>query len=175
MLESIILTATNYWHFVFPAIIVAYLTANYFKHGLNKYPGPFLASLTDIWRFIDVWNRRPDITQLSLHRKHGDVVRLGPNTITFSDPAAIKTIYGLNKGFVKVHLYIIPSSSFGCTLANILCSPASIHLNKPSPVVPGSPPSSAQPTNLTTPLSAAASMPPSPCLPWSSTNPSSMR
>lgn len=30
------------------------------------------------------------------------MVRLGPNTLSFADPAALKAIYGLNKGYVKV-------------------------------------------------------------------------
>ena len=102
MLEVILTTVGQYWYFILPAVLVSYLASNYFSKGLNQYPGPFLARLTDAWRFVDVWNRRPDITHIKLHRKHGDVVRLGPNALSFSDPAAIKTIYGLNKGFVKV-------------------------------------------------------------------------
>ena len=103
MLESILAAAGHYWHLVLPVVLVAYLASNYFSRGLYKYPGPVLARFTDAWRFVDVWNRRPDITQVKLHRQHGDVVRLGPNALSFSDPAAIKTIYGLNKGFVKVY------------------------------------------------------------------------
>lgn len=63
-----------------------------------------MASLTDWWRFVDVWNRRPEITHLKLHEKYGDVVRLGPNTLSLADPAALKAIYGLNKGYVKVSI-----------------------------------------------------------------------
>lgn len=102
MLEAILSHVAQYWHVILPVALVAFLAGNYFNHGLNKYPGPFLASLSNVWRFVDVWNRRPDITHIALHRKHGDVVRLGPNVLSFSDPAAIKQIYGLNKGFVKV-------------------------------------------------------------------------
>lgn len=102
MLEAILSYAGQYWHVILPVVLFAFFASNYFKNGLNKYPGPLLASFSNIWRFVDVWNRRPDITQIALHRKHGDVVRLGPNVLSFSDPAAIKQIYGLNKGFVKV-------------------------------------------------------------------------
>ncbi|RYO73661.1 hypothetical protein DL764_010439 [Monosporascus ibericus] len=42
---------------------------------------------------------------LRLHAKYGDVVRLGPNTLSFADPKALKSIYGLNKGFVKVRFF----------------------------------------------------------------------
>lgn len=102
MLEDILLNLGRFWHLILPAVLTAYLASQYFKNGLNKYPGPVLARFTDIWRAVDVYKRRPDITHNELHRKHGSIVRLGPNTLSFSDPAAIKTIYGLNKGFVKV-------------------------------------------------------------------------
>jgi hypothetical protein len=81
---------------------VAYLLGNRFNRGLNKYPGPFVASLTNWWRFVDVYKRRPEATHIKLHAQHGDVVRLGPNVLSFADPAALKTIYGLNNGFIKV-------------------------------------------------------------------------
>lgn len=107
MLESILPILLEYWPAALFLIFVAYLVSNRFNHGLQKYPGPFLASLTDWWRFVDVWGRRPDITPIKLHRQHGDVVRLGPNALSFADPKALKTIYGLNKGFTKVGIQIL--------------------------------------------------------------------
>lgn len=100
------LVATH-WLLTSTTLLTLYLIRNYFYNGLNKYPGPFLASLTDWWRVWDVYGQRPERTHLALHAKHGDVVRLGPNTLSFADPAALKSIYGLNKGFVKV-LYTLP-------------------------------------------------------------------
>jgi len=91
------------WLAAFVIAVSAYLINNRFSRGLNKYPGPFLASLTDWWRFWDVYKRRPEVTHIKLHAQNGDVVRLGPNTLSFADPKALKTIYGLNKGFTKVH------------------------------------------------------------------------
>ena len=85
-------------------VFMVCLLSNHFNRGLNKYPGPFIASLTDWWRFFDVYGRRPDITHIRLHRELGDVVRLGPNALSFANPKALKTIYGLNKGFTKVCL-----------------------------------------------------------------------
>jgi hypothetical protein len=91
-----------YWPVVLLFLGTAYLAKNYFNNGLQKYPGVFLASLTDWWRFFDVLGRRPDITHIRLHRELGDIVRLGPNSLSFANPKALKTIYGLNKGFTKV-------------------------------------------------------------------------
>jgi hypothetical protein len=100
--DPIIQVLTWYWPAVLAVAFLSYLVKNRFNRGLNKYPGPFLASLTDWWRFWDVYKRRPEVTHIQLHAKHGDVVRLGPNDLSFADPKALKTIYGLNKGFTKV-------------------------------------------------------------------------
>lgn len=105
MLETISPLLLEHWLLVLFAGLLAYLLANRFNHGLQKYPGPLLASLTDWWRFFDVYGRRPDITQIKLHRQHGDIVRLGPNALSFANPKALKTIYGLNKGFIKVRVF----------------------------------------------------------------------
>lgn len=102
MIEVILGTIRDHLLWVSILVALSYFARNYFNHGLNKYPGPFLASVTNWWRFFDVYGRRPDITHIKLHRKHGDIVRLGPNALSFSDPRAIKQIYGLNKGFIKV-------------------------------------------------------------------------
>jgi hypothetical protein len=102
MLEQILPYLRDHWLLFLGVTTLGYLLSNYFNHGLNKYPGPVAARLTDWWRFWDVYRRRPDITQLQLHRQHGDIVRLGPNTLSFASPRAVKQIYGLNKGMTKV-------------------------------------------------------------------------
>lgn len=117
MFDSTLLLLSQHCLVALSFVFVLYLLNNRFKSGLQKYPGPFLASLTDWWRFFDVLGRRPDVTQIRLHRKHGDIVRLGPNVLSFADPRALKIIYGLNKGFVKVPFDIHDSSDvISCTL-----------------------------------------------------------
>ena len=112
VLVSCIMFATAPWAVgALSVVFFAYLAGNCFHHGLRKYPGPFLGSVTNWWRFFDVLARRPDITQLALHRRYGDIVRLGPNTLSFGSPAALRDIYGLKKGFVKVSDTYFDSSS----------------------------------------------------------------
>lgn len=100
--DTIIFVVLQHWPTLLVLAVAAWLLRNRYHNGLNKYPGPVLASLTDWWRLVDVWKRRPELTHIKLHEKHGDVVRLGPNTLSFADPAVLKAIYGLNKGYVKV-------------------------------------------------------------------------
>ena len=85
----------------FITLLATKLLVNKYGNGLSSVPGPILASFTDLWRFLDVYRRRPDVTQVTLHEKYGSVVRLGPNTVSISDPAAIQTIYAHNSGFTK--------------------------------------------------------------------------
>ncbi|KAK4173679.1 putative cytochrome P450 pisatin demethylase [Triangularia setosa] len=108
--DQIIHLLAQHWPAILVTVVLAWLVKNRYHNGLNKYPGPFLASLTDWWRFYDVYRRRPERTQIELHRRYGPVVRLGPNTLSFADPEALKTIYGLNKGFVKSDFYVVQQS-----------------------------------------------------------------
>ncbi|CAK7205847.1 hypothetical protein SEUCBS139899_008626 [Sporothrix eucalyptigena] len=107
---QLLAVVVDHWVSVAIFVVLAYLAKNRYGRGLNKYPGPFLASITNWWRFYDVYKRRPEVTHRRLHEKYGGVVRLGPNTLSFSDPRALKTIYGLNKGFIKSDFYVVQQS-----------------------------------------------------------------
>lgn len=104
--ELLPLLAT-YWPVVVVGSLAIYLLRNKYHNGLNKYSGHPLAGYTNWWRFYDNLRRDTQGTHVSLHRKYGDVVRLGPNVLSFADPRAIKTIYGLNKGMTKTDFYIV--------------------------------------------------------------------
>jgi len=95
----------RYWPVVLIGAIAIHLLNNKYYNGLNKYPGHPLAAYTNWWRFFDALNRRTEQTHLALHRKYGDIIRLGPNVLSFADPRAIKIIYGLNKGMKKSDFY----------------------------------------------------------------------
>lgn len=107
LLEQLVSFLLADWPYVCLTCLIFYFVANKYYHGLNKYPGPLLAQLTGWWRFFDVFKGHAQYTHIELHKKHGDVVRLGPNVLSFADPTAIKDIYGLNKGFVKVGQLLI--------------------------------------------------------------------
>lgn len=100
--DHILHVLSQHWLVLCFSILLFWGIKNRYQHGLHRYPGPFLASITDWWRLVDVYGRRSEVTHRKLHKKHGEVIRLGPNTLSFSNPQALKTIYGLNKGFTKV-------------------------------------------------------------------------
>ena len=69
-----------------------------------------LCAITNWLRFFKAWQRTPEQWHIDLHDKHGDIVRLGPNCLSFGNPKAIKIIYALGKGFTKV--FSISNSTF---------------------------------------------------------------
>lgn len=95
------------WYFAASAVILlaTHLVINKYGGGINHIPGPSLAPWTNLWRFIIVWGRRPELEHIRLHEKYGPLVRLGPRVVSVSDPAAIQTIYASNAGFVKSGFY----------------------------------------------------------------------
>jgi hypothetical protein len=101
LLTHIVSLIQDYWPFIIPSVAIAYFLHNKYGYGIHKYPGPFLAGYTDWWRFFDALDRKSEKTYIALHEKYGDIVRIGPNALSFADPKALKTIYGLNKGFTK--------------------------------------------------------------------------
>ncbi|KAJ9606262.1 hypothetical protein H2200_009223 [Cladophialophora chaetospira] len=71
-----------------------------FFHPLRKYPGPQSAKLTK-WTgaYWASTGKLHDIV-LALHEKYGDIVRIGPNELSFGDADAIKYIYGAHSSTI---------------------------------------------------------------------------
>ena len=69
---------------------------------LHHIPGPFFASLTNFTRMRWVHTKRAHFIHQDLHKKYGDVVRMGPNMVSISNPAVLRTLYPTRRGFVKV-------------------------------------------------------------------------
>ncbi|KKY30492.1 putative pisatin demethylase [Diaporthe ampelina] len=68
-------------------------------------PGPFLASITNIPRMRWGYSGRAHEIHIELHKRYGNLVRLGPNCISVGDPLAIPQIYGTGANFPKSDLY----------------------------------------------------------------------
>ena len=103
---------SQYYPVLVPLSFILFLTYNYFYKGLHKVPGPFLGALSNWYRIYHVIvGRRQDINQNRMHEKYGDVVRYGPNLVSFANPEAIKDIYGIGKPLSKVSAWIRSNSS----------------------------------------------------------------
>ncbi|ESZ92255.1 cytochrome P450 [Sclerotinia borealis F-4128] len=81
--------------------VICYFVYCFFRGGLYRYPGPTLAGFTNWWWTASVKSNHHHETMIQLHRKYGDVVRIGPNALSIANVDYIPKIYGINSGFTK--------------------------------------------------------------------------
>ncbi|KAF5019802.1 hypothetical protein F66182_8171 [Fusarium sp. NRRL 66182] len=72
---------------------------------LRTVPGPFLARFTDLWYLWKVSQGDFDALNRDLHKKHGKLVRYGPDRYSIDDPEAVKVVYGLGAHYPKSPWY----------------------------------------------------------------------
>ncbi|KHN98467.1 Cytochrome P450 [Metarhizium album ARSEF 1941] len=78
-----------------------------FLSPLRTFPGPFASKFTDAWRAFLTTRGNVDSTTRGWHRRWGQAVRIGPNTISLSDPKLIKEVYASTskKAWKKSQMY----------------------------------------------------------------------
>jgi hypothetical protein len=65
---------------------------------------PWMASCTNPWRLFATLGRHPEVVHKRLHKKYGDVVRMGSNFMSTTDLEKVKKIFFPNSGNVKLIL-----------------------------------------------------------------------
>ncbi|OOG00772.1 hypothetical protein ASPCADRAFT_125782 [Aspergillus carbonarius ITEM 5010] len=70
-------------------------------HPLARYPGPFWARFTNLWRFLTFLGGHHHLSEQQLHEKYGRVVRVAPDWLSFSSLEDFDAIYGFNKSVEK--------------------------------------------------------------------------
>ncbi|CAF9933472.1 MAG: hypothetical protein ALECFALPRED_005602 [Alectoria fallacina] len=91
-----------------------------YRSGLRRIPGPWLASVSTIWRFAIVWKQDMPATSIRLHEKHGPLVRIGPYHVSVADPEALKVIYGADTRYQKTVFYQTAQARYeGSILSNM--------------------------------------------------------
>ncbi|KAH6887527.1 cytochrome P450 [Thelonectria olida] len=64
---------------------------NLYFHPLSKYPGPKLASVSNLW-YVKAWmSGRYPFTIQQAHHKYGDVIRISPNELSFVARKIVKS------------------------------------------------------------------------------------
>ncbi|THH21149.1 hypothetical protein EW146_g362 [Bondarzewia mesenterica] len=74
-------------------------------HGIRSYPGPWLAKFSDAWLGWTAANGHRSEVVHDLHKKYGPIVRLAPNHVSISDPAALQIVYAHGNGSLKSNFY----------------------------------------------------------------------
>lgn len=104
---SLVLQISNDLIIITLISISLYYLFHYFKnkHGLNRYPGPFIARFSRIWLgYHSRFGKRYQIIH-QLHQKYGAFVRIAPNELSIADPDAIPIILGHGTGTTKSKFY----------------------------------------------------------------------
>jgi hypothetical protein len=81
---------------------ITYLIYTRYFTGISHIPGPFIASVSNFWKIRAAWQEAMPQQNIALHKKHGPLVRIGPNMISVDDPAALSVIYGFKPMYLKV-------------------------------------------------------------------------
>ncbi|KAI1162580.1 cytochrome P450 [Nemania serpens] len=101
-------------------LLFVYLVRTRYSGGLNKIPGPFLASITSLWKWHIVYQEKMPFKNTELHEKHGPLVRIGPNHISASSAESIQVVHRARSGFTKSGIYGILQPRFeGTDLHNV--------------------------------------------------------
>jgi cytochrome P450 len=87
------------------ALVLFRAIATRYRSDLRKIPGPFLASFTNLDRIWSCAKGNQMNYHLSLHAKHGRLVRVGPNHVSVSDGNVIQQLYSISSKFTKSDFY----------------------------------------------------------------------
>jgi hypothetical protein len=86
--------------------LFAYIIYQRFLHPLARYPGPFLASLTDLWQVCQFLSLKQPYNLTKLHEEYGTFVRYGPDKISVTEEDAVTLIYQKGgRSFPKTEFY----------------------------------------------------------------------
>ncbi|KAI9783670.1 MAG: hypothetical protein M1839_003518 [Geoglossum umbratile] len=92
---------------------------NLYFHPLAAFPGPFAARATTWWRtYVELVQQESMCVRCkALHKKYGEIIRIGPNELHFSRPSVYHDIYNNNARWDKeetlYHSFGEDQSSFG--------------------------------------------------------------
>jgi benzoate 4-monooxygenase len=75
--------------------VFAWIVWRWHFSPLSTIPGPKLAALTSLYYTFHEFRGDRYLFIDRLHREYGPIVRIGPNHVSISDPAALKEIYGV--------------------------------------------------------------------------------
>ncbi|KAJ3580178.1 hypothetical protein NPX13_g383 [Xylaria arbuscula] len=96
--------------------IIGYVVYQRFLHPLAAYPGPIVASLTDLWQVCEFMNLKQPYNLTDLHQKYGEFVRYGPDKLSTTAEEAIPLIFQKGgRAFPKTEFY----DAYGSTHPNV--------------------------------------------------------
>lgn len=95
----------RHWYLLLPLLLILRSIKRRYFSPLSKYPGPFFASITRLFKVISTARGHTEHDHIAWHRKYGPVVRVGPEELSFARPQAGRDILTAGKGFHKTDFY----------------------------------------------------------------------
>lgn len=86
-------------------LVAGYVVYQRLLHPLSRFPGPFFASLTDLFKFSYFWSLQIDKKLFALHEKYGPIIRIGPTELSFYGADAVLPIYKSGRVMTKSPFY----------------------------------------------------------------------
>lgn len=96
-------------------LLLAHIIRSWFR--LRHIPGPFWAKITDLWREHHYIKGDYGDVLLTLHKRYGDLVRTGPNSVNLGNPSGVPVIYRTNPILKKVEGSIPLSTSLSVVIS----------------------------------------------------------
>lgn len=107
LISSVLTVLKDYWLVLIPVFLVIRVLYKRYASPLRRYPGPFLASCSRLWKVISTVKGQTNWEHIELHRKYGSIVRIAPNEVSISSPTAARTLLSAGKRFYKTDFYAV--------------------------------------------------------------------
>lgn len=105
VVASVLPFLISWWFVIVPSVITVRFLYNKYASPIRKYPGPFLASGSRLWKVISTASTRTHLDHIELHKKYGPVVRIAPNEVSLASPEAARLLLSAGKRFYKTKFY----------------------------------------------------------------------
>lgn len=105
LLGSAVSYLIAHWLLLLPTIFVVRLLYVRYASPLRRYPGPWLASVSRLWKVKSTMSGRTHLDHVELHQKYGPIVRIAPNEVSLASPEAARLLLSAGKGFHKTDFY----------------------------------------------------------------------
>ncbi|GLB37110.1 putative cytochrome p450 [Lyophyllum shimeji] len=93
--SSVVQAALAVWSIYLTSLVVCTVLYRLSPlHPLAKYPGPLICKVSKLWFGLVAYGGKQHIYYNELHRRYGDIVRIGPNELSFCTPDVIPSMMG---------------------------------------------------------------------------------
>ena len=105
LLAPVIAFVLANWLLLLPTLFIVRLLLIRYASPLRRYPGPWLASVSRLWKVKSTMSGRTHLDHVEVHEKYGPIVRIAPNEVSLASPEAARLLLSAGKGFHKTDFY----------------------------------------------------------------------